>query len=185
MSKFDWHDCNIYITMDLAVSKKETADDTVILVTAVNSANQWFLIDCTAERMDPSESINILFDYVSKYHPVSVGIEQVAFQAAMKHFVEKEMPRRNIWFYIENLAAKEKKELRIQTALQPRFSQGSIWFPVGMDWVTKLQEELLTFPKGLHDDIPDALAYVDQIATAPLSAWENVADDDIELAGGL
>lgn len=185
LSKFDWHQCNIYITMDLAVSKKETADDTVILVTAVNSANQWFLIDCTAERMDPSESINILFDYVSKYHPVSVGIEQVAFQAAMKHFVEKEMPRRNIWFYIENLAAKEKKELRIQSSLQPRFSQGSIWFPVGMDWVTKLQEELLTFPKGLHDDIPDALAYVDQIATAPLSAWENVADDDIELAGGL
>lgn len=185
LSKFDFHDCNIFITMDLAVSKKETADDTVILVTAVNSANQWFLIDCTAERLDPSQAIDVLFDYVSKYHPVSVGIEQVAFQAAMKHFVEKEMPRRNVWFYIENLAAKEKKELRIQSALQPRFAQGSIWFPVGMDWITKLQEELLTFPKGLHDDIPDALAYVDQIAVAPVSAWENVPDDEIGLAGGL
>ena len=171
--------------MDLAVSQRESADDTVVLVNAVNPQNQWFIIDCVAERMDPSAAIDILFDFVSKYHPVKVGIEKVAFQAAMRHFVEKEMPNRKIYFVIEDLLAKEKKELRIQTALQPRFAQGTIWLPVGAKWVNKLEEQLLTFPKGKHDDMIDALAYQDQIAVAPVSSWDDVADDDIGLAGGL
>ncbi len=178
-------DCNIYITMDLAVSKRETADDTVILVTAINSDNQWFLIDCVAQRMDPNESMNELFTLVTKYKPVAVGIEKVAFQAAMKTFVENEMQRRKTYFQIIDLVAKEKKELRIQTALQPRFGHGTIWFPSGdYDWVKKLKEELLTFPKGRHDDIPDALAYVDQIGEPPLASWGDT-DEEIGYAGAM
>lgn len=185
LSKFNREDCTVFITMDLAVSQRESADDTVVLVNAVNPQNHWFIIDCVAERMDPSAAIDILFDFVSKYHPVKVGIEKVAFQAAMRHFVEKEMPNRKIYFVIEDLLAKEKKELRIQTALQPRFAQGTIWLPVGAKWANKLEEQLLTFPKGKHDDMIDALAYQDQIAVAPVSSWDDVPDDEIGLAGGL
>lgn len=89
----------------------------------------------------------------------------MAYQVALIHFVEKEMQKRNQWFTIKPLEAKEKKETRIQGALQPRFSLGSIWFPLGASFLPELESELTTFPKGIHDDLIDSLAYIDQIAT--------------------
>jgi predicted phage terminase large subunit-like protein len=95
----------------------------------------------------------------------------VQYQAALSHFLEKEMPRRNRFFRIEPLASSKKKELRIKM-LQPRFATRSILFPRGASWVPEMESELLNFTADgktqLHDDLIDALAYVEQLA-APVS----------------
>ena len=55
---------------------------------------------------------------------------------------------------------------------QSRFATQTIWFPEGKDWVRDLEIELLAFgpdgTRGLHDDGPDALAYVSQIGVPPV-----------------
>ena len=69
-------------------------------------------------------------------------------------------------------------------ALQGRFQNGRIWFKKGAPWLKKLEGQLLDFPNPLaHDDLPDALAYIDQIGSAvyahdwteetfePLDSW--------------
>lgn len=161
--------CNVYITVDLAISEKETADYTAICVVAVDSENRWYVLDVIYGRFNPSETIDKIFWAVQKYHPVCVGIEKVQYQAALQHFLEKEMRRRNVFFRIEELKAQKQKEIRIK-ALQPRFQQGLVLFPDIADWLAEMESELLTFPKGKHDDLIDALAYTEQIAQPPASS---------------
>lgn len=78
------------------------------------------------------------------------------------------MPRRNMFFTITQLKAQRRKEERI-SALQPRFSSGAVWVPERAgDWWTELMSEMLAFPNGIHDDLLDALAYVEQISVTPI-----------------
>lgn len=150
--------CNIFIPVDLAISEKHTADFTAIPVVGINSDNHWFILDCVYGRFDPSQTIDHIFNLVKKWKPRAVGIERVAYQRALIHFVTKEMPIRDTFFTIVELDAEKQKELRIK-GLQPRFRAKTVWFPEHSPWLTEMESELLMFPKGLHDDLIDALAY--------------------------
>lgn len=171
--KFHWKDLrlstlNIFMTVDLAISQKATADFTSIMVVGINPDNHWFILDCSFGRYDPTKTIDEIFRMVGKWNPQVVGVERVAYQAAIHHFLEKEMPRRNMFFTIKPLQAQRKKEERI-AALQPRFSAGAVWVPEdAKDWWEELKGEMLAFPHGVHDDLLDSLAYVEQIGVSPL-----------------
>ena len=162
----DLHSMNIYTTVDLAISQKVNADYSAIVTVGVNSAGHWFVLDVEYGRYDPSTTIDAIFSAVQKWHPLSVGIEVVAYQAALQHFLEKEMPRRGTFFRITPLKAEKKKEIRIDN-IQPRFAVGTVWFKTGALWLDKIEGELLAYPHGAHDDVIDALAYIEQLATAP------------------
>lgn len=176
---FNWKDLripelNIFMTVDLAISQKDTADYTAIMVVGVNKDNHWFVLDCSFGRYDPTQTIDEIFRMAGKWSPQKVGVEKVAYQAAMHHFLDKEMPKRNMFFTITQLRAQRKKEERI-SALQPRFSSGSIWIPRDAgEWWTELKSEMLAFPHGIHDDLLDALAYIEQIAVSPLKRNKSI-----------
>ncbi|MBQ9566199.1 MAG: phage terminase large subunit [Synergistaceae bacterium] len=157
---------SVYTTVDLAVSQKPHADYSAIVTVGVNSENHWFVLDVEYGRYDPSTTMDAVFSAYEKWRPLTVGIETVAYQAALKHFLEREMPKRNLFFRITELRAERKKELRID-AMQPRFAVGSVWFRRGAAWLDKLEGELLAYPHGAHDDVIDALAYMEQIAAVP------------------
>ena len=169
-------DLSVYMTIDLATSKADSADYSVCCVMGVNKEGQWFILDVWYGRVTPDEHMDEIFNMVSKWNPLKVGIEKVAYQDAMRIFLEKEMPRRNIFFSMVPLTARERKETRIDV-LQPRFAVGSVWFPVGAGFLQELEGELLAFPSGAHDDLIDALAYMEQIASAPTK----VSFGDIEM----
>ena len=159
---------SVYMTVDLASSKADGADYSVCCVVGVTSEGMWQVLDCWYGRVTPVEHMDEIFRMVQKWRPLVVGIEKVQYQAAMMDFLEKEMPRRNQFFTIKPLTAGAKKELRIDV-LQPRFAVGSVWFPAGAGWLEEMEGELLAFPAGAHDDLIDALAYVEQIADAPVN----------------
>ena len=58
------------------------------------------------------------------------------------------------------------KETRIR-GLIPRYESKSIYHIEGE--CEALEDELLSFPKGMNDDVIDACAYQTQIAEAPMS----------------
>ena len=171
-------DLNIYTTVDLAISQKPNADYSAIVTVGVNREGHWFILDVEYGRYDPTTTIDAVFDAVKKWRPLAVGVEVVAYQAAIQHFLEKEMPHRGIFFRITPLKAEKKKEIRIDT-LQPRFAVGTVWFKARALWLQELEAELLAYPHGAHDDIIDALAYMEQMATEPYtSSWGGSEDDD-------
>lgn len=175
---------NVYTAVDLAVSQKPNADYSAIVTVAVNGDGQWFVLDVEYGRYDPTTTMDAIFSAVQKYHPLCVGIEIVAYQAAIQHFLEREMPRRGTFFRIQPLRAEKKKELRID-ALQPRFAVGSVWFRRDAVWLEKIEGELLAYPNGAHDDVIDALAYMEQMAVEPQSAANGGDWSRIGIAGRL
>lgn len=164
----DLRDLNIYTAVDLAISQKVNADCSAIVTVGVNNSGQWFVLDVEYGRYDPSTTMDAIFSAVQKWRSLSVGIEAVAYQAALQHFLEKEMPKRGIFFRIQPLKAEKKKELRID-AIQPRFAVGTIWFKRHAAWLDKIEGELLAYPHGAHDDVIDALAYMEQMAAEPFN----------------
>ncbi len=164
----DLRDMNIYTAVDLAISQKVNADCSAIVTVGVNNSGHWFVLDVEYGRYDPSTTMDAIFSAVQKWRPLSVGIEAVAYQAALQHFLEKEMPKRGIFFRIQPLKAEKKKELRID-AIQPRFAVGTIWFKRHAAWLDKIESELLAYPHGAHDDVIDALAYMEQMAAEPFN----------------
>ena len=153
---------NIFMTVDLAISHREHADFTVIMVCGIDSQNNIYVIEYARDHYTPMETIAKIFELHLKYEKsfVRCGIESVGYQRSLQWFVEDEMKRRNQIFALEELTADTDKERRIR-GFQPRYAIHSVFHRSHM---TELEEELLRFPKSPHDDLVDAMCYLPQIA---------------------
>ena len=89
------------------------------------------------------------------------------------------MRKYNVYFHITDLThGNKKKTERIAWALQGRMEHGRITLNEDEDW-RELVDQMLLFPTAnVHDDLVDALAYVDQLAVA--SYQQDYEDDDYE-----
>jgi len=146
---------NIFMTVDPAISQKEHADYTAIVTTGIDKKNNMYILDIVRERLTPTNLIIRLFALYKRWKPMRIGIESTAYQKALIYFTQDEMKRRNEWLPIEELKSDTDKERRIR-GLIPRYNTGTVFH---QNTHTILEEELLRFPKGEHDDVADALAY--------------------------
>jgi hypothetical protein len=87
------------------------------------------------------------------------------------------MRKNNVYSHIVDLThGNRKKTDRIIWSLQGRFEHGRIILNKEKDWDVFI-DQLLMFPaQGVHDDLPDSLAYIDQLAVT--SYYEQDEDDE-------
>lgn len=170
---------NFYITTDFATSTEASADYSFILVWALNSNGDYFLVDGMAERQQMDANIDALFRYVSEYRPDSVGIEVTGQQQALISWFQNEMQRRNIFFNI----AKEKGSTRLGMRpttdkmarfrlMEPLFKMGKMYFPTDKKespFMKELMNELTLASfsgfKSKHDDGIDAVSMLGSMPT--------------------
>ena len=155
---------NAYLTVDTAISKQASADNTGFCLNFVDREGKWN-IKAWKMKVSPLELIDMLFDLQKEYRLVSIGIEETIYLQAIKPFMDEEMRTRNRFLRIVPLKHNQvQKETRIR-ALLPRYESYSIFHIKGQ--AVDLEEEQASFPKGTHDDVLDAEAYQIQIAKAP------------------
>jgi phage terminase large subunit-like protein len=101
---------------------------------------------------------------VIKYEPTAVGIEKGSLKNAALPYLMDLMRRHNHYFRIDDCThGNQKKTDRIVWALQGRFEHGKVTLNYG-EWNNEFVDQLTNFPNSqLHDDLIDALAYIDQI----------------------
>jgi len=160
-------DCPLVMAVDPAIGMGERADNTAIVVAGLASStnkegvvslNELFVEHYEAKRMAPDDTINSMFVLLDRYGPRirTIAIEDVAFQRMLRFAFEKEMRKRGKHYNIIGLKHTQKKEDRI-LSLQPMYACKAVyhkaWMKGGM-----LEDELVRFPKGKHDDVIDALA---------------------------
>ena len=144
-----------YITIDSAVSEKESADFTGITINRVDRHNKWY-IKTYRLKVNTKELIEHLFFLHKTYSPMFIGLEKTTFTIAIQPFIDEEMRKRQAFFSIVPLEHKlQNKETRIR-GLIPRWESKSI-FLVGDNF--DLLDEMRVFPNGQHDDVLDSLAY--------------------------
>lgn len=156
------HPEHLYLTCDPAISLSRDADFTAMVVAGQFADKRVRVVDYFHGRVTPDGLINQLFDLVKKWNLHRIGIETFAFQKTLKHAIELEMRKRNVFFSIDELGKKGvtkenvlSKEARIRR-LVPYFEQGLVELRFDME---AMRSELLSFPRGRHDDLIDALAY--------------------------
>ena len=194
MFKEDWvhfgeepDDAQYYIAIDLAgfeeVNKKRTKntklDETAIAVVKVGT-NGWYVDNIIHGRWSLDETASKIFQAVRDYEPVSVGIERgIAKQAVMSPLTDL-MKQYGRFFRVEELTHGNKKKTdRVMWALQGRFENGQIELRKA-EWNTRFMDQLFQFPDPLtHDDLVDALAYVDQLAKVAYNYDFEIDDHEI------
>ena len=148
-----------FTTVDLAgdpMDSKGVVDENVVITCGKDmSEGRVYVLDYDAGRYSPSKVIDLIFSHVRKWHPVAVGIESVAYQRSLIHWIRQRQVNENLYFSIQALTnVKQSKEIRIR-GLQPLVQNGMLLFRRGMERVIS---QLLVFPLGRHDDIIDALS---------------------------
>lgn len=148
-----------FLSIDTAISARAEADFTGICENFVDRENFWNL-NAWRTRLSPKELIDFIFTQHAKRSYEKIGIEKTIYIDALKPFLDDEMRRRNVFLPIVELHHNQTaKEVRIR-GLLPRYESGSIFHIAARD----LEDELIAFPRGIHDDVADAAAYQLQLA---------------------
>jgi phage terminase large subunit-like protein len=175
-----------YIAIDLAgfeevakqaANSKKRLDESAISVVKVTEDGKWWVKEIIHGRWDIRETAAKILMVMRDYRPLAVGIERGALKNAVLPYLSDLMRKNNVYSHIIDLThGNRKKADRIIWSLQGRFEHGRIILNSDEDWDVFL-DQLLLFPaQGVHDDLPDSLSYLDQLAVT--SYYEEEDGDD-------
>lgn len=176
-----------YIAVDLAgfaevskeaANKKKRLDETAIAIVKVHPGG-WWVKEIQHGRWDVRECAVRILKAARDNKAMIVGVEAGALKNAVMPYMLDLMKRLGHWLRIEELRHGNKKKTdRIVWALQGRLEHGRIVFNEG-DWNYPLTDQLMQFPDTrTHDDLIDALSYIDQIAS---TLYERDHEDTFEV----
>jgi phage terminase large subunit-like protein len=160
-----------YIAIDLAGfeateggRKVKRLDDHAIAV-VLNHPGGWCIEEIIHGQWDTRETALRIVKSFRDYRPVRIGIEKGMASNAVMPYLNDEMQRLGIYFTVEPLThGNNKKTDRITWAMQGRAEKGRIQLVRG-EWNKEFFEQAEDFPSPLaHDDLLDAVAYIDQLA---------------------
>lgn len=157
---------NRYLTVDLAFSDKETADSLGFCDNRVDPQNCWNL-RAWKRQMSPKDFMDYLFilHRENNYEMIGILDKHSQYSIMFKTLFEEEQKKRNRFLPITQLKTQDtSKNVRIR-ALLPRYLNAAVYHIQGA--CVDLEEEMLRFPKGIHDDVLDATAAQVDFAQPP------------------
>jgi len=148
-----------YITADLAISQKERADYTAIVVGGMDSNGQLHIIQCIRDRLEANDIVTTLLTLQKIYNPIAVGIEDTQITKAIGPYLNRAMQESGT--YMNLLMLKPHRQDKIQRArsIQARMRAGMVKFDKSAEWWLMFEDECMSFPRAKHDDTVDALSY--------------------------
>lgn len=137
--------------VDLAISKKSTADYTTTCVLAVKrSTNTIYILDWTRGHLDFPEQLKLVQSQYNKWKPAILGIESTVYQAALSQQLlsERDYP-------IKQIKPISDKTTRFMSRFT-LFENGHVFLPTWHGLLGDFESEFATFPSTPHDDLLDA-----------------------------
>lgn len=161
--------CNKYILVDAANQKRKTSDYTSMWVVGLGQDQNFYVLDMIRDRLNLTERTDRLFALHRKWKPHGVRYEQYGLMADVQH-IKDVQERDNYRFPITEVAGQTPKNDRIRRLI-PSFEARRWYFPETLHKTDHLgrvrelvedfiEQELLAFPVGVHDDQMDALARI-------------------------
>lgn len=161
--------CNKYILVDAANEKRKSSDYTAVWVVGVAEDGNYYVLDMYRDRMNLTERANLVMRLHRKWKPRQTRYERYGLMADVQH-IKVIQGQQNYRFEITEVGGQTPKNDRIKRLI-PLFEQGLVYFPQSMHRTDSegkthdlvqvfLEEEMLAFPVGRHDDMIDALARI-------------------------
>lgn len=164
-----------YAVGDLAISKSERADSSVFGVVGLDEDGIVHVVETWKGKFDGVEITNLMFEIQKLYSPQLFGIEEEKIKKALGPFWNREMISRGVFLNFPDPPLVPSKDKRQRArSIQARMRAGGVRFDTEADWFPALQEEMLRFDRGAHDDYVDMMAWVglllDRLSDAPTDA---------------
>jgi phage terminase large subunit-like protein len=163
-----------------AGAAKKRLDESAIAIVKLEDNGNWWVHKIVHGRWDIRETCVHILKAIRDFKPISVGIERGALKNAVLPYLNDLMRKNNIYAHIQDLTHGNKKKTdRVVWALQGRMEHGRVSFNEDEDW-DEFKDQMIMFPTtGVHDDLIDALSYVDQLAVS--NYQQDYEDDDYEV----
>lgn len=152
-----------YAAADFAISEKERADYTVILVAGVDPTGLVYVVDVKKFRGDADVIIEELMATQRMYSPNVFTFETEKIDKAIGPSLNRAMLRERTFLNISKVTPTKSKTTRgksiqsLHKAGAIRYDKNASWYP---DFYSELQTITDSGPRGTHDDSFDAFAYV-------------------------
>ncbi len=143
-------------------------DYDAVVTTGINPHNgHIYVIHYNRERMNPGEQVSVIFDHYRAYKSLRFYLEAISYQRTLAYWIRKRMTQENVFFPIEEIRSHKSSKVDRIRGLQPYFSATRIFIKADMP---ELENELLSFPHGRHDDVIDALSM-------QLPFWSDIVEE--------
>lgn len=150
-----------FAAADLAISEKESAADTAIVVGGLDWQYELYLIEVVFGHFDSLQIVDAIIDIQARHKPGVFTIEAENIQRTLMPFLKLKMRETGIFPNIEAVLPKGDKIAKARP-LQGRAKEGAIWLP-SKDanqpvWLFDTEFQLRRFPRAKRKDITDSLA---------------------------
>lgn len=143
-------------SVDVAVSTRETADYTVVATIAFDREGNFYVHDIARKRIEAPDQPKLLKKKFKQFpKTVWVLIETVAYQLSLfQNIIREGIPARAF-------KPTKNKEMRARSAAAT-FEARKVFFRKDDEtidkWLTIVEDEFTSFPRGEHDDCVDAVS---------------------------
>jgi predicted phage terminase large subunit-like protein len=152
-------DCWRFVTVDLAASKKTSADWTVAAVWAITPDGDLVLLDRARARLEEGGHFGLVGPCCDRWAAPDVFVERGFIGTTLVIDATRAGLR------VQPVDPDTDKVTRALPATH-RVTAHRAWFPAGVDWLDEWCDELAEFPTGAHDDQVDCFAYAARITSA-------------------
>jgi len=147
----------VYCGIDPASSLSARSDFFAIATLGIDSDGNKYIIDIFRDKLDPAIQPETIIKVYKKFRPKRMKIETVGYQEALRSNVRKMMLEQSLYIpgLEKGIKPRQKKSERLLSLVAP-LARGEFFFRSND---IHAQQEFLSYPRGKHDDILDAIYY--------------------------
>ena len=138
------------------------------------------------------EIIDEMFNTQIRYQPEIFAAESGMISKSLGPIIKEQMMETGTFINIKEMVPTKDKETRAR-GIQARIKQGTVFFNGEAEYYPDFEQELLRFPRDVHDDQVDALAWIglllnevsvgSTVSEYEDEIWVEEYGDDIEFTG--
>lgn len=128
-------------------------------------ATAWWIKEIKWGQWDVRTTAYHIAQAIADYPGAEVGIEKGALKNAVEPYLRDYLQEYGLRMNITELRHNnQSKHDRIRWALEGRSQKGRIYYAYDGQWTSEFMDQAGNFPsKNVHDDLIDAVAYIDQM----------------------
>lgn len=166
----DWAYAPTYLAIDGAWTTKEKRDWTVLIVASVDSVGLLCVRHVVRDRLDPKETVDHINRLQDRFKFTVMLVGKGAYEKGIAPFLQESMYRKGRFLHVEAIPESTDKRHRA-TSIRGRMRAGGVKFNKKARWYGDLEQELMEFDRGKHDDQVDTMSlfglYLDKMMDAP------------------
>lgn len=152
---------SVFQRWDFGFSQEKYADFSVGVTGLYDSHGNLFILDIVMAKFSPHDLVNAIVNQSIKWRPNRVGIEAAGGSKLVQPALETKLRELNHHINLDWFKTSPKKhKTEVIAGLEPLLKNHKLYFSMSIPALTIAEtfKQFMKFPKGKHDDAPDAIA---------------------------